>query len=674
VIDPILNAQVREFGEREGLYDPSSSAQPPESEIFERFANYTVLARLYGTDVPLPDFSMGNAPGVDGIAILVNNQFIDNDETLNGITAASIEAEFVFTQVKRSERIDEGDIRKFCAAVSSFLKQSSKDAPIDNDDVARMRAVRDGLFERSQRFSEPPAAKLYYIYAGKHQKSESVEAIFQELQRDLVEDACYLSSLTWLVLDIDKLRDWYRTVTRGVSKDVQFRDRVELPPVAGVKLAVSGFMRAEDYLALLTDESGDLEQGIFYENVRAFLGNTQTNLEIAATLRGDGGSSQAWFPLLHNGVTVVARDVVQVGSKLSLKGVQVVNGCQSSHVLHECREQVSPELPIPTKVIVTENSEITDSIIRGTNRQNEIKDEAFVAMDGFQKGLEVFYTAFAAQTDCRPGLIYERRAHQYDDQTSNARLYSITIPTQIKSFVGMFCGEPHFAHRYYGQLLEQFWQNKGVLFSGRHRDRYAPYYVSSLFSIRLERLWARATLDRQSRSFKFLILDALRIKLFGMSLEEIMSQTPKAVTAQSLGVIDFWKDQLNAVSEVKSIIDTIERTFRRFSFNSRQNAAQSQEFTRVVQDRFGSKVRSGSPPLPTSLLPEPASQLRERVDGVVVNSGQSFGFLAAEDGTKIFFHISSLLEGSGIPPIGTRVSFDLVSTVRGPRASNIRML
>lgn len=666
--DPILRAQVKEFAEREGLNDASGHPALDDAEIFERFANYTVLARLYGTDVPLPDFSMGNAPGIDGIAALVNNQFVENEETLRGIAATSIEAEFVFTQIKRSERIDEGDIRKFCAAVSDFIKHPAASAPTENEDIARMRAVRDSLFDRSQHFSEPPTAKLYYVYAGKYHTSASIESIFESLRRDLVDESCFLSQLTWVLLDIDKIRDWYRTVTRGVSKDIQFKDRVELPPVAGVTLAVLGYMRAKDYLALLTDETGSLEQGIFYENVRAFLGNTKTNVEIATTLRSESGTSQEWFPLLHNGITVVARSVVQLGSKLSLRGVQIVNGCQSSNILHELRTRVNPELPIPTKVIVTESSDITDSIIRGTNRQNEIKDEAFVAMDSFQKGLESFYTAFVKQVDVRPGLVYERRAHQYEQWSGSPHLYAVSIPIQIKSFIGMFSGEPHFAHRYYGQLLEQFaYGPNASLFALSHRDKFAPYYVSSLFSIQLDRLWSRMILDRQFRSFKFLLLDVLRLAIFEKSLAQIMNQPPKSVNAESLRALGFWREGSAAVQRIRDTLVEIDTLYRRFSFNSRQNAAQSVDFTRAVQQRFGGNATERSL---FETREVPIGQHR----GTITNAGHSFGFIDSTVHPRLFFHVSALNGMERIPPPGTKVLFDITSTVRGIQATNISIV
>ena len=65
---------------------------------------------------------MGNARGIDGLAVFVNNQFVDNKETLDDISATSIEAEFVFTQVKRSASLDEGISISFVQQYATSLR------------------------------------------------------------------------------------------------------------------------------------------------------------------------------------------------------------------------------------------------------------------------------------------------------------------------------------------------------------------------------------------------------------------------------------------------------------------------------------------------------------------------------------------------------------------------
>ena len=54
---------------------------------------------------------------------------------------------------------------------------------------------------------------------------------------------------------------------------------------------------------------------------------------------------------------------------------------------------------------------------------------------------------------------------------------------------------------------------------------------------------------------------------------------------------------------------------------------------------------------------------------------RGFGFIAAEDGSELFFHVSELPErdDSGIVP-GTRVQFEIGDGRKGPAAVNVEVL
>jgi len=53
---------------------------------------------------------------------------------------------------------------------------------------------------------------------------------------------------------------------------------------------------------------------------------------------------------------------------------------------------------------------------------------------------------------------------------------------------------------------------------------------------------------------------------------------------------------------------------------------------------------------------------------------RGFGFISAEDGSEIFFHLSAL-EGADFDALeeGTSVEFDLEKGPKGPRAANVKM-
>ncbi|MEE9525042.1 MAG: cold shock domain-containing protein [Candidatus Woesearchaeota archaeon] len=53
------------------------------------------------------------------------------------------------------------------------------------------------------------------------------------------------------------------------------------------------------------------------------------------------------------------------------------------------------------------------------------------------------------------------------------------------------------------------------------------------------------------------------------------------------------------------------------------------------------------------------------------NAGKGFGFIAAEDGTEYFVHISALEEGVNLND-NDPVEFDVEEGDRGPKAVNVK--
>ena len=91
-----------------------------------------------------------------------------------------------------------------------------------------------------------------------------------------------------------------------------------------------------------------------------------------------------------------------------------MNGCQTSHIIFNNRDRITESVFLPVKVIVTRDGEVTNQIIQGTNRQTEVKVEAFESLAPFQKQLEELYIAMGRGK--RDPIYYERRSKQYDQQ------------------------------------------------------------------------------------------------------------------------------------------------------------------------------------------------------------------------------------------------------------------
>src|SRR5262249_33174180 len=147
-----------------------------------------------------------------------------------------------------------------------------------------------------------------------------------------------------------------------------------LPQMNGVQEAYIGIVPCLEYLKLVCESDGTLNRRLFYDNVRDFQGHNSVNVEIRDTIRD--AERNDLFALLNNGVTVVARDVNKVGATFRLKDYQVVNGCQTSHMLYLNKDYLTNKVYLPFKLIVTADAAVTNQITHGTNRQTEVKPEA----------------------------------------------------------------------------------------------------------------------------------------------------------------------------------------------------------------------------------------------------------------------------------------------------------
>ena len=68
-------------------------------------------------------------------------------------------------------------------------------------------------------------------------------------------------------------------------------------------------------------------------------------------------------------------------------------------------------ITVIVKVISTNNGDLSNDIVRGTNRQNIVMEEAFEGTKPFHKNFEMFVNDFVA--DFSEKIYYERRAKQY---------------------------------------------------------------------------------------------------------------------------------------------------------------------------------------------------------------------------------------------------------------------
>ena len=163
-----------------------------------------------------------------------------------------------------------------------------------------------------------------------------------------------------------------------------------------------------DYYNFIKDENGKLRTYLFDSNVRDYMGNNLVNQDILYSLEHSKDIDFWW---LNNGITFLATSAVDVGTKLKVQNIQIVNGLQTSHSIYRYfteSQSVQDERCVMIKIITQNNAAIRDSIIRSTNNQTSVEVASLFATDKIQRDIEDVLK--------QHGYYYERRKNCYANQ------------------------------------------------------------------------------------------------------------------------------------------------------------------------------------------------------------------------------------------------------------------
>lgn len=478
-----------------------------ESVQFEHFCNYCVFtlncADVYNYDNLLYQEVHTGERGdfaIDGAMVVVNDVAITEAEQLEDVVGKrKFDAQIIFVQAKTSPSFDSGEMLKTGLGVKDIFASDSLDRA--NERIIKTKAIIDAVFEKSAQFKANPVCKVYYVTTGKWNDDPNLTRVVDECEQQL-RSLNIFSQVDYLPIDASRIISIYKEIKNAISREIVISKIISFPPnINGVEQAYLGLIQIGEYLKLITDENGDIIQGLFYDNVRSYLGENPVNSEIKSTLENKEKYIQ--FPILNNGVTIVTKNLNPSGDKYLLTDYQIVNGCQTSHVLYYSRDVVGADMVVPVKIIHTEDPNLIADIIRSTNRQTQVLDEAFESLKAFHKSLQDYYNSIRENDR----IYYERRSHEYDYKASDVQKSNIiSLPIQLKAFICMFLGEPHSMHRYYGELLKA---NKGRVFQPDHQ--LCMYYASAWTLHRIEGAISRHDISSQYGKYRYHLLLMIQV-------------------------------------------------------------------------------------------------------------------------------------------------------------------
>lgn len=379
VMDRITASLLSEFSLENDLQ------RLPEDQQSEHFACYLAISRNYTETFDTADVVLGggNDLGSDGIACIVNGTLVIDPDLVEELanTNGYIDAVFVFVQADRSSSFQSTKLGTFAFGVWDFFSDSPR-LP-RNAAVTSSAEVMAEVYKFSSKFKNGnPICRLYYMTTGKWTGDLNLEGRRQAEIQDIT-DLRLFRDVEIVPIDADKIQRFYNETKNKISREFVFPVRTVIPDIPGVNEAYLGLIPARDFLSLIQDENGDILRSLFYDNVRDWQDFNRVNDKIRKTIESEYDRPR--FALMNNGITLIAKKMRGTGNRFSIEDYQIVNGCQTSHVLYHCRQHLDDSIMVPLRLIATDNEDVIGAIIKATNQQTEVKEEHLLALSDFSK-------------------------------------------------------------------------------------------------------------------------------------------------------------------------------------------------------------------------------------------------------------------------------------------------
>jgi hypothetical protein len=541
-VDKIIESLVSDFAEQHGV------EKLPMDEKFERFSNYCVVSTRGTQETFNPEDVTVEADefGIDGLAIQVNGRIVTDPEEVEGLAEQNgyLEVEFIFVQAKTSEKFATSAVEVMGRAIKDFF--ADEPALPQTEFTERSREIKDEVYRHAKFFKRGnPSLAAFYVTTGKWEEQKEIRVALDAIKTELTDSRLF-DQVTFDPVDASRLNDLYRRAHDPVETTFQFARKAVMPAgISGIESAYVGVVEGQEFLRLIEDDEGRLRSSLFEDNVRDFQGVDNTvNARMGETVDGDDRSR---FPVLNNGVTVIAREVQTVGDDVIVRDYQIVNGCQTANVIHAHRDRVTDDgFWVPLKVVATGDDDLITEIVTATNSQTAVRPEELSSRSRFERKLEQYFEAISKGGESK-GLRYERRSRQYVRDATVVAARVIPRRILVRSYVSFCMDQPHRATGYVTSLLRQMGSEH---FVEGHRPE--PYYTSAHAYYRLDNLFNSGRIDGKYRPARWHLLMAFRHLALGG--EELAPPNSSKIAKQMERINKILSDDGRALREFERAV------------------------------------------------------------------------------------------------------------------------
>lgn len=624
IYEPIIKAHQKKFKEAYNLIKDS------EDQIFEKFVNYSELLQhqpdVFSSDLEFLDLVCvggGQDAGLDGIAIKINGFFIKSQEEIEEfLKSGSIDVEFIFIQSKNKKNFESEHISAFINGVRAFFDKESM-YPF-NENVLFWRNLKDYLYDEDVilQWKGSPVVRCYYVTLGDLRTHAEHEDLIRQFKKDMM-DIC--ENMPFVLQGAKEFKAIIDQNQNKFKANLPFLDTMSLPGTADVGNSCVVLCNAKDYVMLLNTNDGIIRKTLFNDNVRDFQGDNAVNTEIYNTI----SASPERFVLFNNGITIVCSSFTQKNRELEIEDPQIVNGCQTSYILFNAfKNNCSLDnITIIVKVISTNNGDLSNDIVRGTNRQNIVMEEAFEGTKPFHKNFENFVNEFVA--DFSEKIYYERRAKQYlgNPNIKQYQIFNLKILTQYS--VAALLQKPYKAHLHESVLLKEY---NGRLFCVKHSA--LPYFAVAYTFLTLEKFIKEQVIPKYFIKYKAHLL-MIYFKLLGGKSVDLNNERYSDKYANA--ILQATYNLENSRVYFEKAVEVFREAERYWTTNlnkSFHSMKEAQIFTDLII-----KKMDGIPLTSLQKELDEQSALKFGIVTKVIYSSTSkpYGFILCENGEEVFF-------------------------------------
>jgi hypothetical protein len=415
------------------------------SEVFELFSAEQILKdnNLAFTEIEegIVDGSLDG--GIDSFYIFADGEIVDNIEHLEN-ARKNIKIEIWVIQSKTSLSFEANAIDKLIVTIDQIFNFSKLEDLVNE--------LNPRLLEKAKLFKEVykktatkfPELHIKYCYATRgqtlniHQSVKIKEELLLEKTRDLFSTA--KAKIEFIYYGVNELLELYRK-----EKSYTLTLKLSENPIVS-KEGYLALVKLSDYFNFITDEDNQLRKYIFDLNVRDYQGSVEVNKDIENSLLNDSNIN---FWVLNNGVTIIADKGSAVAKDLTLENVQIVNGLQTSTSIYNYLQKVgigNENRSILAKIIVKDEPEVIDKVIKASNFQTPIAISSLKATDLFQREIEDYFK--------KNDLFYDRRKGYYKN-TGKSPDKIISIAFLAQAIISILHKEPDFARARPSSLLKK---------------------------------------------------------------------------------------------------------------------------------------------------------------------------------------------------------------------------